>query len=252
MDNTSYPGPVRRAAEILRTRGPRELVRRIAARLGSAVFKANSAVWYGRVLSPAAPGAASSRPGSAAAGDFAVVDPLELGEWLRRTEDLAWAADARELEVAAACGHRWTSWAAGGRTVAFCKVGGGKVFIVDFDRVFDLPRGIAYLSDVYVMSQMRRKGIGGVLLEETLRVLRDDSFAGVVCHIPRGNEASANLFGSLGFAPLGEVRFTRVLGIPFFSPRPERLLEEMSSRCGSPGGALRARSGSGRGDGRPA
>ena len=243
-------------------------MRRTAKRLGSAVFKANSAVWYGKVLFPAdspavtarprsgrtaaGPDAAPSRPGHEAAGDFAVVDPQELAGWLRRTEGLAWAADERELAVAAACGHRWTSWGTGGRPAAFCKVGGGRVFIVDFDRAFGLPSGIAYISDVYVMSQMRRKGIGWALLEETLRFLRDDSFAGVVCHIPRSNAASARLFGSLGFAPLGEVRFTRVLGIPFFSTRPERLLEKMSSGCGSPGCGLRARSGSGRGDGRPA
>jgi ribosomal protein S18 acetylase RimI-like enzyme len=232
------------------------------------VFKANSAVWYGKVLSPAdspavavaarsgrtaaVPDAAPSRPGYEASDDFAVVDPLELAGWLRHTEGLAWAADERELEVAAACGHRWTSWAPGGRTAAFCKVGGGRVFIVDFDRAFGLPSRIAYISDVYVMSRMRRKGIGRALLEETLRFLIDDSFTGVACHIPRSNAASARLFGSLGFAPLGEVRFTRVLGIPFFSTRPERLLEKMASGCGSPGSGPRARSGNGRGDGRPA
>ena len=217
--------------------------------MGSAVFKTNAAVWYGRVLSPtdsvdgagreragraaADITAASSRRGDEAAGDFSVVDPHELAVWLRRTEGLAWAADERELEVAAACGHRWTSWACGGRTAAFCKVGGGRVFIVDFDAAFELPGRIAYLSDVYVMSQMRRKGTGRALLEETLRFLKDNSFDGIVCHIPRGNAASARLFGSLGFRPLGEVRFTRVLGIRFFSTRPEKLLEKMSLECGA-------------------
>jgi len=264
MNHKSSTDPVRRAAEIWRTRGTGELLRRAAARLTRLVFKSNSAVWYGRELRGAGPsavaatlrapvesgvGAAPERRGSGVTGDFAVADPLELGRWLRRDDGLAWAADERELDVAAGCGHRWTSWSLGGRTVAFCKVGGGRVFIVDFDRAFDLPDGIAYLSDVYVMSQMRRKGIGRALLAETLRFLRSDSFVGVVCHIPRRNVASAGLFGSLGFSPLGEVRFTRVLGIQFYSTRPERLLEKMSSRCGPPAGLSGARPGGGPGGG---
>ena len=219
--------------------------------MGSAVFKTNSAVWFGKELSPAdsQPGAASRQPGGGVAGfgpsspsavgattgDFAVADPRELAEWLRRSGGLAWAADERELDVAVECGHRWTLWAPGGQTVAFCKVGGGRVFIVDFDRALDLPGRIAYLSDLYVTPQMRRKGIGTALLVETLQFLRNESSAGVVCHIPRSNTASAGLFGSLGFVPLGQVRFTRILGIQLFSTRPERLLERMSSTCGSPG-----------------
>ncbi|MBN1503767.1 MAG: GNAT family N-acetyltransferase [Candidatus Eisenbacteria bacterium] len=263
MQETSNPDPFRRAADVWRTRGTRELLRRLTARLASAVFKSNCAVWYGKDLStevsragraggdgeetgPAESGAASvesgttpaeSRPGvqsvvpgEVTAGDFAVADPLELGGWLRESAGLAWAADDRELEVAVSCGHKWTLWRLDGETVAFCKVGGGSVFIVDFDRAFDLPVGLIYLSDVYVMSRMRGKGIGRALLAATMRFLADNSFTGVVCHIPRKNVASAGLFGSLGFVRLGEVRFVRVFGMPFYSTRPERLLEELSSR----------------------
>jgi GNAT superfamily N-acetyltransferase len=142
--------------------------------------------------------------------------------------------------VAVRYDHRWTLWALGGETVAFCKVGGGRVFIVDFDRAFDLPERVAYLSDVYVTPLMRRKGIGRALLAETLSFLANESFAGVVCHIPRSNAASASLFGSLGFVPLGEVRFTRVLGLQLFSTRPERLLEKVAPTPGSSGSGLRA------------
>jgi len=259
MDHKSHQGPASRALEVWRTRGTKELLRRVAARLESMVFKTNSAVWFGKELLSAVPAPASSGPaplqlggglitknelaaqtiaasqvGGDVPGDFAAVEPRELGEWLRQSSGLAWAVDVRELEIAAECGHRWTSWTLGGETVAFCKVGGRRVFMVDFDRPLDLPARVAYLSDVYVVSQMRRRGIGRALLAGTLGFLRENSFSGVVCHIPGSNEPSAHLFRSLGFAPLGEVRFTRVLGIPLFSTRPEKLLEKMSSKCGSP------------------
>ncbi len=217
--------------------------------MGSCAFKTNSAVWFGKELRPgksasdataslrgptaAGSGGAPEQQAGGVAGDFSVADPRALGEWLRQSGGLAWAADERELDVAEEFGHRWTSWMLAGRTVGFCKVGGGRVFIVDFDRALVLPDGIAYLSDVYVTSQMRRRGIGRALLVETLRFLGSQAFEGVVCHIPKSNAASARLFGSLGFVPLGEVRFTRVLGIPMFSARPETLLQEMHSRCGS-------------------
>jgi ribosomal protein S18 acetylase RimI-like enzyme len=166
-------------------------------------------------------------------GDFVPVWPQEFGGWLRRADELAWAADPRELEVAAACGHRWTSWNLAGDTVAFCKVGGRRVFVVDFDKALCLPGGLAYLSDVYVLPGMRRKGIGRGLLARTLEFLGENSFTGVVCHIPERNEPSAALFRSLGFELLGKVRFTRVLGIPAFSTRPEELLQRASQKCAS-------------------
>ena len=91
-----------------------------------------------------------------------------------------------------------------------------------------LPERVAFLSDILVLPAARRRGIGRALLIESMRMLREESFAVLGCHIPEGNQASVRLFSSVGFRPLGRIQFVRILGLPRFSTTPEEMLESMT------------------------
>ncbi len=220
MSRARQRGLFGKTLEAWREEGCGGVVRRVLARTGKHLYKANSGVWLSRDVD------APLKSVSDIAGDFSSVKPADLASWLRQTEGLAWAADERELATAEACAHLWTRWSVGGETVAFCKVGTGRVFVEDFDREVVLPDSIAFISDIYVSRGARRKGIGRALLVATIALLEERGARRVVCHIPPANQASAGLFESVGFGTLGEVRYTRILGVASFSVTPEQLLEK--------------------------
>jgi len=222
MSNTLQSGLFRRAVQVRQSEGCGQVLRRAGAKLGTALFKSNSGIWFGRDLTAVLP---EAMPG--VVGEVSVVEPVELAAWLRSKKQLAWAADERELAVAEKHAHHWTKWTLQGETVAFCKVGGGRVFLVDFDRTLDLPEALSFLSDVYVVSHMRGKGIGRELLLKTMGTLIDSSFTRMACHIPSSNKVSLRLFESVGFRAYGKIRFTRIAGVAAYSVRPERMLEKI-------------------------
>ncbi len=212
-----------RVHHVYRSKGGIAVAERVCAKLRNLLFRRNAAVWYARELVSPIPAHGREVPGT-----FSSIEPEELAEWLLESGELAWAADPRELRVASRRKHSWTCWRLCGEIAAFCKIGHESVFIVDFEKEMPLPERVSYLSDVYVLKTMRRKGIARRLILNTLDLLRVKSFVALGCHVPRENEASVRLFSSLGFRPFGEVRFTRILGLPFFSVRPEAILKRMS------------------------
>ncbi|UCF79026.1 MAG: GNAT family N-acetyltransferase [Candidatus Eiseniibacteriota bacterium] len=222
--DTSRRGLVDRVSEAYADGGCALVAKKTSASVKKALFRRSAALWYGRSLASSLPAERSSVPGT-----FSPIGPSELALWLREGRALLWAADPRELEVASQLGHGWTCWKLCGEIAAFCKIGHGRVFVEDFDRAISLPAWFAFLSDVYVLKEMRRRGIARQLILSTMRLLKEDSFTGMGCHVPASNRASIALFTSLGFRSFGEIRFTRVLGFPIFSERPERILERMAA-----------------------
>jgi ribosomal protein S18 acetylase RimI-like enzyme len=219
---------VSKAVDAYRNQGLAAVGQRGAAKFTNFFFRSNEAVWFYREL-VCLPLSEEGKPRDAQVlGSFSPVVPEELAQWLKERKDLAWAGDSRELEIASRLRHPWTCWKLGREIVAFCKVGGGQVFIVDFERVLSLPEKLAFMSDVYVLPHARKQGIARELLLATMNSLREHSFSIVSCHIPAGNRASTRLFSSLGFRPFHKIRFTRILGVQIFSTKPEEVLRKMT------------------------
>ena len=214
---------IRKAWELYKAEGFAAAGNRAAVRFKDLLVRSNAAVWFAKELGHSPPPERAPVPGS-----FSRVAPQVLAEWLWRRRGLSWAADPRELEIASPLEHPWTCWRLANEIVAFCKLGGGRVFIEDFERAVSLPKGLVFLSDIYVLSEARRKGIGRALLVATMNSLKQQSFSVLSCHIPATNHASAGLFGSLGFRSYGRVQFLRILGLPMFSIKPEQMLGKMA------------------------
>lgn len=230
MKTDVYPkNLVSRALRVYRKQGLVVVGEKTAAKLKNFFFRSNEAIWFARELVHSRLHAPATHSGAETHGSFSCIAPQELARWLRERNDLTWAADTRELEIASSLKHPWTCWRLGGEIVAFCKIGGGQVFIVDFERALVLPEKLAFLSDVYVLPSARRKGIGRQLLLATMSFLKELSFSVLSCHIPARNQASVKLFSSLGFRPFGKIRFVRIVGVSTFSTKPELMLVEMTA-----------------------
>jgi len=219
-----------RAIDVCSDEGLVSAGRRARAKIGNAFLRSNSAFWYAKELGGQRDAEAAGAGEEGNAGTFALMDPVGLAQALESRKELSWAVDPRELETSASLGHRWTCWKLKGEMVAFCKVGRGKVFIVDFERSVTLPEGLAFVSDVYVFPEFRRKGLARQLLVGTTNWLGQHSVSVVSCHIPLSNVASTKLFISLGFRTFGQIHFLRILGVPIYSFRPEDMLEKMAAR----------------------
>jgi ribosomal protein S18 acetylase RimI-like enzyme len=212
-----------RTREVYGSKGGKAVAEKAFGKLGNLLFRRNAALWYGRELVSLPSQGKAEVPGT-----FSPIEPDELARWLLESKELEWAADPRELRVASRRRHGWTCWRLCGEIAAFCKIGHGSVFIVDFEREVSVPERVSFLSDVYVVKAMRRRGIARRLLLDTMDLLRVKSFVAMGSHVPADNLTSIRLFNSLGFRPFGEVRFTRVMGLPLFSTRPETVLKRMS------------------------
>jgi ribosomal protein S18 acetylase RimI-like enzyme len=219
---------VSKASDVYREEGLAAVCRRAGAKLKNFFFRSNSACWFARELVSSSLTEKEQVASAPVPGSFSPVTPQELAKWVWDRRDLAWAVDPRELESASRLKHQWACWKLDGEIVAFCKVGGRRVFIVDFEKLVSLPKNLAFLSDVYVLPHARRKGIGRQLLVATMNSLRQDSFCVLSCHIPSSNQASIRLFSSLGFRSFGKIRFIRILGLPIFSMKPEVMLGKMA------------------------
>ena len=216
-----------RAEEVYRNEGLAAVCARAGIKIKNTFFRSNSAFWFARDLVSCPVADTEGFAGARVPGSFSSVTPGELGELLLNRKDLAWAVDPRELRIASSLKHPWTCWRLDGETVAFCKVGRGRVFIVDFEKPISLPDNLAFLSDVYVFAHARKRGIGRQLLLATMDSLARDSVSALSCHIPSSNRVSTRLFISLGFRPFGQIDFVRILGLSMFSVRPELMLEKM-------------------------
>lgn len=220
---------VSKAEKVYRDEGLAAVCARAGVKIGNILFRSNSAFWFSRDLVDCPITDTEGSDSTQDPGSFSTVTPGELAELLRNRKDLAWAVDPRELNIATSMKHQWTCWRLDGETVAFCKVGRRRIFIVDFEKAISLPDNLAFLSDVYVFAHARKRGIGRQLLLATMNSLARDSVSVLSCHIPLSNLVSTKLFISLGFRPLGQIHFVRILGLPMFSVRPEVMLEKMAA-----------------------
>jgi len=95
--------------------------------------------------------------------------------------------------------------------------------LVLVSRVDDRPVGLAFLSfqwtlecggrvlwleELYVLPELRGRGIGGELLRATLEVARARACRAVELEVEASHARSANLYARAGFRPLDRVHWT--------------------------------------------
>jgi RimJ/RimL family protein N-acetyltransferase len=192
------------------------LAARAARAVAQATFRTSSADWYCRDLRLPI---SEVRPAVALKIEW---DAAETLPWLRASRSFG-PAEERELEVGLRAGHHYPGARAGEELIGCIKVGQGEVYVADFEQVIRFPEGTAFVYDTYVSPAWRGKRVAPFLITGVLRFLQDRGFRRVICHIPGWNRASIRAFQSCGFSRLRSIRFVKLLGLCWFSSRPETL-----------------------------
>ena len=104
---------------------------------------------------------------------------------------------------------KWRSWVLkvheekGGHVLVAEADGIGPVGFVLFrshvERVLWTPMRIAIIYDLYVRPDWRRKGIGTALLQEAMKIMRQEGATHVRISVLVGNEPALRLYKKLGF-----------------------------------------------------
>jgi len=111
----------------------------------------------------------------------------------------------------------------GGEIVAYLKVGFGRVYVLDFGRVFDFPPGTAFIYDTYVTPELRGRNIAPFLIDRTSEFMKERGYSEIYCHIRVKNQASINAYRKCGFEQLRIISSFTVLGFNFSSFDPEEI-----------------------------
>ncbi len=187
-------------------RGPVGLGRWMASRSMRKVLQTNCATWYRLDLDKivAAPDFAV---------DFGFMDADEASDFFKKNHpSFPWMFISQEIEAARSAGHFFPCLKDAGKIVGYIKLGVGKVFILDFGRILNIPPTSAFIYDTFIMPSHRGRGLSTYLIAMTARFAREKGHLSLWCHIPSWNVPSISAFRRVGFEPVADVRFIRLLG----------------------------------------
>ena len=132
----------------------------------------------------------------------------------------------QEIVTALEYNHCWPSVRTNGKIIGCIKIGFRNVYIVDYNRVIELPERMAFIYDTYVLQEGRGKGVAKYLITESIKFLKTQGYTRVRCHIPPWNKASINAYEKVGFRKVSHIRYFRIFGIPI---RKVKFVKEKSN-----------------------
>ena len=134
-----------------------------------------------------------------------------------------WMYNAREIEIAKQENHNIVGVTRKGKIIGYIKLGFNRVYVQDYEQVIYFSSQKAFIYDTFIQPELRRQGLAKYLITESIKYLKDKGFVEVICHIPQWNKASINAYKRVGFESVKGIRFVKVLGLRFFSSRPEKI-----------------------------
>ncbi|MHC4300447.1 MAG: GNAT family N-acetyltransferase [Planctomycetota bacterium] len=211
---------VRRSRDTIHSEGWGKFVRKAISRCRELAYTANVACWFCRDLSEAIQHASRR-------GDFEVEVSLDerIVTWLKKHQkSFGWLYVPEEIRLKNACEHYYPTAVHNGKIVGYIKIGVDRVYIQDFDRILRLPARTAMIYDTFVLPDYRRKGVCSQLISESVKLLSDQGFDSVWCHIPPSNRASATAYSHAGFEQIARIKFVKILGCGIYSRNIDKMI----------------------------
>jgi GNAT superfamily N-acetyltransferase len=202
----SDPGLWRRIRDVAAEGGWAAVAGGALRRIRHIVYHGNRATWYEKRL--------DAEPGWEIPLGLEIRDDRleELLDWLK-AGDRDYMYVEEEIRCAREFDHVFLSVRFQGRLVGYIKIAFGCVYVLDFKKRMPLPDGMAFFFDMYVLPELRGRGIATSVLRQAMRTAKERGCRAVRCHIPDWNTPSRRAVTTLGFEPIGVGRYRRVLGI---------------------------------------
>jgi len=186
-------------------------LRKTLVRIKKFVFTTNSAYWFEKKIIDEINNFKTEIP-----VEIEINSTNETIDWLKKQKEKhSWVVNSNEIDTAQKYNHCWPSAKINNKIVGSIKIGFLKVYITDYEKVFDLSDKTAFIYDTYVIEKYRKKGIAKLLILKAVNYLNNNGYKKVGCHIPSWNKASINAYEKIGFKKIIYIRYFRILGIPF-------------------------------------
>ena len=134
-------------------------------------------------------------------------------EWLKEQKE-KWVVYQKEIEAAQKYNHCWPSVLNDEKIISSIKIGFGNVYIFDYDKVIEFPDKMAFIYDLFILDEYRKKGIAKYIISQTIKFLKKRGYNKVGCHIPPWNKAAISAAEKNGFKKMKYIRYFRIFGIP--------------------------------------
>ena len=144
-------------------------------------------------------------------------DKRLLIDWLlQHHEQFPWMYIPEEIEIAERDNHIFFAFFRSGSIVGYVKLGVDHTYIHDFKKVIRFPPGDCFVYDTFILPDHRGNSLAYHGLMKMMPHLAGCGLQRIWCHIEEWNVPSLKLFRRAGFEEVDRIRFSRVLGVPFF------------------------------------
>lgn len=148
---------------------------------------------------------------------FLVEDKLNLVRWLAENKGTyPWIYIENEIDVAMENKHIFLEMTHHEQIIGYIKVGRGRTYIHDFDRIVEFPPGTAFIYDTFTLPEYRGKSLALHALNSLIAYLKEYKYKQIVCHIEKWNIPSIRTFEKAGFHAFNSIMFVRIIRFTFF------------------------------------
>jgi ribosomal protein S18 acetylase RimI-like enzyme len=187
---------------------------RVMGRILRFIFTTNSAIWFEKDLTEELADYQAKLP-----VEIDLTSISETIEWLK-SQKQSWVVHPQEIATALEYNHCWPSIRTSGKIIGCIKIGFRNVYIVDYNRVIELPERMAFIYDTYVLQEQRGKGVAKHLITQAIKFLKAQGYTKVRCHIPPWNKASISAYEKIGFKKFSYIRYFRIFGVSIRKANP--------------------------------
>jgi len=179
----------------------------VMRRILSFIFTTNSAIWFEKDLTEEL-------------ADYKAKIPVKIDmtstsqtiEWLKN-QKLSWVIHPKEIAAALEYNHFWPSVRTNGKIIGCTKIGFDKVYIVDYNRVIELPERMAFFYDIFILPEYRGKSLAKHITIQAIKYLKKQGYTKVGLHVPPWNKASLSICKKMGFKKVSYIRYFRIFGV---------------------------------------
>jgi GNAT superfamily N-acetyltransferase len=183
------------------------------------IFERNNHIWFSRNLDEEEIEVEPKIPVSI---NFSRSEFNETLDWIK-ANNLLWGHYEKELKVAINGGHYWVNAKSEEKIVGFMKIGFGKVFISDYDKIFQFPQNTVFLYEMRVVPEFGGKKIASYLLNESCKFFKRQGYTKALGYSHKMNAASHKSLSNAGFRGKKTIYYYKILGFKFLTSNPTDL-----------------------------
>jgi ribosomal protein S18 acetylase RimI-like enzyme len=127
------------------------------------------------------------------------------------------------MKVAISEGHYWVNAKFDGKIIGFIKIGFGKVFVSDYNKILQFPKKVAFLYYVHVAPDFRGKKIAPYLFNKACKFCKEQGYTKALGYVHDWNVASRKSLSNAGLREIKRIYYYKIFGIKLLTARPTDL-----------------------------